>query len=247
MNHWKIIADFLALEKFTRCFYAMTKNLVYPQKSTTIKYRVYYLLDWVVLLVGFRFFLYAYVMYIDYKRSVFFSVDLLQSDHLFYYLYKQRDHFDAFVPLTVYLFVLFNFVCQHLIYHLDTGTPTWVFWRQLAVDRLDCYYASIFSQTKREKVYSAKSAALKTALDPRFARWIPEKCINFYCYQRAQIETFLRLDNVNKRKLFRVPLESLPEVSIKLQSKILITLILIEILGLAVQLIISNFYCNFQT
>ncbi|KAH9407940.1 hypothetical protein TYRP_011591 [Tyrophagus putrescentiae] len=57
----------------------MTKNLVYPQKSTTIKYRVYYLLDWVVLLVGFRFFLYAYVMYIDYKRSVFFSVDLLQK------------------------------------------------------------------------------------------------------------------------------------------------------------------------
>ncbi len=246
MNHWKIIADFLALEKFTRCFYSMTKNLVYPKKSTTIKYRVYYLLDWVVLIVGFRFFLYAYVMYIDYKRTIFFSVDLLQCDHLFYYLYKQRDHYDAFAPLTVYLFVLFNFVCQHLIYNLDANTPTWVFWRQLAVDRIDCYYANILSQTKLEKVYRAKCAALKTALDSRSAKWIPEKCINFYCYRKAQIETFLKLDNVDKKKLFSVPLESLPEVSIKLQSKVLITLILIDVLGLAAQLNIGNFYCNFQ-
>ena len=223
-------------ELWTRCFYTMTKYTVSPNKP-----KRKYILTCLAFAYGHRLLLWSYCRYHHFKLDWISSY--IKFDPFVYFTGITMAHlYDSFVPIMIYLFSVFNFVCQHKLYWLEVvAKPTWTFWNQLVVQMQDRYHESTLRSDRVDQIWKARQSKLmhRLATSKLSSTICPTICQRAYCKVRAKAEMLFHLDHVDKQRLFARSLSALPFVSARVQSRVLLALILLDGFGFIAQLVIG--------
>lgn len=228
--------NILEWSKFGRCYYELSRENFERPRSRISKWQYYF---------HFFSFLYAHkvmVIILSAYTRMDFSWGHFEGDIFFNFFNQNQQTINPFIAVTMYLFELFNFVCHSALYHLNVYRITWQWWLQLVVINQDQYRRCVLSEDKLANAVQTKVTQLRSRLvccRYTFAKLLPRLILQSCCSLLARIEIFLSLDNIDKQQLFSQPLDILPNLSKKLRSRLLITLILADVLCLICQIIIS--------
>ena len=223
-------------KKFTRCFYEMARE--YIEQPCSSKLRMLHALDCALFVYSFRTVAMAYNMYQNYTV---YNCQLY--DPMCNYLHERSHFYDPFVPLIVLLFEAFNFACLNALYRANVRSITWQWWHQLVVQNQDAYFDSLVTDpTKLKKIYAKKEAAMLARISSfRIISLFPARVKRAISTVLARVDAFIRLENVQQRKLFQKPLSIMPKLSRKIRSLVLITLLVSDKLCLLAQCVIGEF------
>ena len=230
-------------EIWTRCFYTMSKCLMNQNMS-----RLRYLLTCLIFIYSHRLLFISYAQYRQLKPG-WISAFLAFDPTLRYFTITMAHVYDWFIPIMLYLFALFTFVCQHKFYWLDVRTQTWTFWNQMVVQMQDRYHECVLSSDRVAQILKRKQNKIKRHLDTyKLAAICPAICKRAYCKVRAKAEMLYHLDHVDKRKLFAHSFSLLPSVSSRIQLSVLLALLLLDKSAFIAQLIlgIDDSIANFK-
>ena len=213
--------------KFTRLFYEMMKEVIENQRSTN--YKMLYALDWFLFFYSFRIFYIAYVMYNDFQIYLF---DFKYNAFINYF-YLNSKVYDALLIVAIFMFHFFSFICKNALYWLNVKTITWQWWHQLVVQNQDDYNEFMLNESQRNRIIKSKEKIILKKIDSYLILHylMPKQLVKILSTFLAKAEMFLKLENVDKEKLFNKPLSIMPYLSAKLRSRVLIALILFDKFG----------------
>lgn len=126
--------DSIMFERIFRCYYNLSNLAFIPNKQYKIPWWFY--LDIFMLFYTLRLYGISYLMYINFKTLYNFKV----YDPLVQYGHLNIEHYDAFMPVVMSLFVYFSFVSNYFLLFVNSNTKTWIFWYSLIVKSQDDYY-----------------------------------------------------------------------------------------------------------
>lgn len=212
---------FIVLSKITRCIYSLAKEAFSFNKQNKVSY-----LDIFVIIYTFRWFFIIYLMYNNFETSYDFN----SYDLLAYYAFINLDHYDLFMPITMMFFVYFRLLTNYLLLFVDTKSEIWIFWYDLIVVNQDNYY---FCQKKQKQIENIfKKKILKTRVEQKIDKYFPVVVSKYfgkyYKYCHVKIQMFKNMDNINKNQFFAFKLASLPNISNKLRTQIVLSLIILD-------------------
>ena len=176
-------------------------------------------------------------MYVDYDVLEWYNFE--KYDVLLGFLHYNSQKYDPFIPILMYLFVLFLMFCEHSLYWLNSQTITWKWWHQLVVQNQDRYYECLLKPKHLALVQSNRERLIKD----KIGTFVPSKFIvKILSRKLAKIHIWMSLDNIDKRRYFGQPLSLMPNLSHKLRRKLVLLLILVDKFACFVQLLPGKFF-----
>ena len=203
-----------------RCYYQMTKNLIETQHSFLSSFH-YYFSCLIFIYCFYRTVFVEFVIYYGFDNMLT-HYNLFEHDILLSYLSTTPD---ALLFIIVYFFAIFYIYCEHTLYWLDTTiTETWHWLYQIVVMSQDRYYQSMLPVDAVENIKSKRIELLMKRF--LFSVNILPKCIvRFFYHQWVRLHIWYHMDNIDRRRLFEKSLSILPNISVRLQSQIILLLI----------------------
>lgn len=230
------MAPIPSINSFTRCYYKFTQHLILEHDSSLT--RALYLFDWLLFVYCFRFLVVAYVMFANYAVDYY---DFRTFDPMLNWFYLHRAEYDSFTIVGALLFAVFIMVSEWLLRRLNVDTPTWRSWYELVVHNQDRYYACKLIPEEIRKINSRKEEQIAHRITRYKLPWffVGSFPVKYLCRIWARLQVWLSLENLDQEAYFGQPLEALPNLSRKLRSRLVLTLVAGDQFGLGLQIAVG--------
>lgn len=240
----------MQLFQIDHLYYTSIKDLV--EKYQTPRMRLRQELDkilYIIFLCRIAFILYMIVY--DFP-----AIPLFTNDYIIPVIRENIALYDQLFVLSFLLMGTFIFIAQHQLHVSQVNTVTWQFFYILVVQNIDIYEKCRKSPTQLERLHQVRE---KQVYEKVSYSWpLPKKLLKVYCALKANWSIWINMDHVNKSKIAHYKLPVNFDIPIELRTKLIITIAIIEKIGLFYQLficmsfpvvpnpvlkLISNFVC----
>ncbi len=232
--------------KFTRCYYSISKEVFEDQVRLK---RLRYYRDVLFLLYSTRIFLLVYVIfYYLPQRDANLNLEPLfeqysRVDPMVHLVASSTATavYEPFTGLAVFLFVLFDFVCQRAFYRLDVQTVTWRWWYELIVLNQDAYFSSRITEAEQlKRIYADAENRIKKRLNHIFGKilaQLPQSVLRLL----STALVYYHFENVNRETLFGKPFKVIPQLSPRVRLRVLRFLFLTDFISFFCLLLIGKY------
>ena len=240
----RFIVNILSKTRIVRCYYYTMKQTM--EWHGTRRAQLYYYVDILLFLyVNVRLLSMVYLIDNQYKYDVRLPYNFKRDDPFLSYLYQNKHKYGKEVPIIFLIMGLFNFICQDALYRLNVNTLTWRWWYQLIVINQDDYYRFHVKNFRMITIAKSVQIAKHMSTHPLWS-FLPSFIINFIAKQLSRIMVHYNLEIVEKNQFYNRKLSILPNLSFRLRSILINTLIMWDRLCCFLQLGLGMYKLKFN-
>lgn len=212
-------------------YYTSIKDIV--EKYRTPRMRLRQQLDkllYAVFLCRIAFILYMIIY--DFP-----AIPLFANDYIIPVIRENIALYDQLFVLSFLLMGTFIFIAQHQLNVSQVNTVTWQFFYILVVQNIDIFEKCRKSSAQLQRLHQVREKAVYEKVS--YKHWpMPKKFLKLYCALKANWSIWINMDHVNKGKIAHYKLPVNFDIPIELRTKLIITITIIEKIGLFYQLFI---------